>query len=580
MQRSGGSRGFALLLAAVLLACGGEAGPGVDGGAPRSGGAAVVGVSTGVNTLLPPLARTSLDAALSGLLFPGLNRARWNDGRLEFRSDHPLALAQDWSFGADSTELTYRLARGLRWSDGRALTAGDVTFTFGLLADPDAGLPLAYVTERTDSVTARGDTAVTFHFSRRYPGMLFDSGVGVLPEHRYGDVPPAEFMELAGQAGRGGNGGRGPRNGGDGGESHAGASEGAGSGPLAVSGPFRLAEWSRGERVVLVRNPSGPVAPRLDTLVIRVLPEEATRLAELRSGGVDLARVVSFRQADRLAGRRGFRIHRIPRRAYDYIAWNPRGHPAFSDPRVREALSLALDRRAMLEALEMERYAEPAAGPYGPLFPQLRVEPGGLLHDAGRARRLLEQAGWTLPGGAREAGVRTRDGQELAFELATQAGSDRRTAAAELIRSQLAEVGVQAEVRTQEFNSLFGRMRSGKYEAALLGWQIGLSPDISQFWYDPGSPLNVVAYDDRRVRALMDSARAAPTAEGAEPYWRRAARRISSDHPYAFLWYFDVLYASGPRLRGVRVDVLGFARNAHEWWVRSGGGRASGDTSP
>lgn len=568
---------LAALTCAAVVAC---EGPGADGdGAADAerGGAAVVGVSTGVGTVLPPLARTSLDGEVSGLLFPGLNRVRWSEGRPAFRADHPLALAESWSFGPDSTSLTYRLAADARWSDGTPLTAGDVAFTFSLLSNPRAGLPLSYVTRWLDSTTTRGDTAVTLHFARRYPDMLYDTGVGVLPEHVYGEVAPGDFAELAGRAARSTDDGGGE--GADTPEGGAGGSD-AGAGGMVSSGPFRLAEWSRGERLVLVRNPEGTAEPRLDTLVFRILPEEATRLAELRSGGADLVRVESFRDARRLEERDGYRVHSIPRRAYDYIAWNPSAHPAFSDPRVREALSLAIDRQRVVEALEMGRWAEPAAGPYGPLFPQLRVDPEGELHDVGRARRLLEEAGWTLPAGADEDGVRSKDGRELSFELATQAGSDRRTAAAELVRGQLADVGVRAEIRTQEFNSLFGRMRAGNYEAALLGWQIGLSPDISQFWYDPESPLNVVSYDDGRVRALMDSARAAATSKEAEPFWRRAAREITSDHPYAFLWYFDVLYVSGPRLRGVEVGVPGFARNAHEWWVRAGDRSPPADTSP
>lgn len=556
---------------AVLAACGGE-GSGSDGaGPPTRGGTAVVGVPSGANSLLPPLARTSLDGELSRLLFLGLNRARWQPGGLVFPEDHPLDLARGWSFGPDSTTLTYRLEDGIEWSDGHPVTAGDVVFTYRLLANPDAGLPLSYVTRRMDSVSARGDTAVTFHFSRRYPGMLFDSGVGVLPEHVYGDVPPDEFMTMGGRAGRDGAGDTGGRE--PGGGSGSRPSAGDDGSLLVVTGPFRLAGWSRGERVVLVRNPPAPVSPRLDTLVFRVFPEEATRLTELRSGTVDLARVESFRQAGRLAEREGFEIHRMRRRAYDYIAWNPEGHPAFAQRRVREALSLAVDRRTILAALQMEPFAEPATGPYGPLFPELRVEPEGPLHDPDRARRLLDAAGWTLSG---DGGVRRRDGTDLSFELATPAGSQRRTSAVELIRSQLAEVGVRAQVRTQEFNSLFGRMRAGEYEAALMGWQVGLNPDISQFWYDPDAPLNVVAYDDARVRALMDSALAAATERQARPYWHRAAEAVVADHPYAFLWYFDILYASTPRLRGVETSVVGFTTNAHEWWVRPESGGEAG----
>ena len=412
-----------------------------------------------------------------------------------------------------------------------------------------------------DSVTARGDSAVAFHFARRYPGMLFDTGVGILPEHVYGGIPPADFGRVAGSAA-----GRAGRD-----------SAAAGRGAPVVSGPFRLAEWRRGDRLVLVRNTRAPAPARLDTLVLRVLPEEATRLAELRTGGLDMARVESFGEAAGLREASGFSVEAVPDRAYDYVAWNPEGHRAFGDVRVRRALSLALDRRQMLAALDMTPFAEPAAGPYGPLFPELARDLPETDRDLDRARRLLDEAGWVR---APEDGLRRKGGRRLAFDLLVPAGSDRRTTAAVMLQEQLSRVGVELRVRTREFNALFERVRAGEYEAALLGWQVGLDPDISPFWYEPSSPLNVVGFDSPRVRALMDSALAAPTAQTAAPYWRRAGREIAEAHPYAFLWYFDLLWAVGPRLEGVDVGVSGFAANAGRWWiVGEGSGERAADGS-
>lgn len=541
--------------ALLLAACGGLGdAPGPD--EPVRGGTVAVGVTADASTVLPPLARTSLDQELGGLLFPGLNRVTWSDGAPSYVGGDSVALAEAWRFGPDSTSLVYRLVDDRRWSDGEAVTADDVVFTYRLLADEAAALPLSYVTAELDSVVARGDTAVAFHFARRYPRMLFDTGVGILPEHVYGDLPPEEFSRVAGAA--------------------AGAAEAdtedadRARRASVVSGPFRLAEWRRTDRIVLVRNPEAPAPARLDTLVFRVLPEEGTRLAELRTGGLDMARVEAFDAAAELRERPDVEIQAMPDRAYDYIAWNPTGHPAFGDVRVRRALSLALDREEMLAALEMTPFAEPARGPYGPLFPELAAALPDGAPDRERARRLLDEAGWRVPS---SGSVRELEGERLAFELLVPAGSDRRTTAAVMIQDRLADVGVEARIRTREFNALFEDVRGGDYEAALLGWQVGLDPDISPFWYDPASPLNVVGFDSPRVRALMDSALAAPTAEAAAPHWRRAGREVASAHPYAFLWYFDLLWAVSSRVRGVDVGVTGFADDAAGWWVaeRPGG---------
>ena len=108
---------------------------------------------------------------------------------------------------------------------------------------------------------------------------------------------------------------------------------------------------------------------------------------------------------------------------------------------------------------------------------------------------------------------------------------------------------------------------------ALVGWAVGLDPDISMFWYDPDGPLNVVGYDNPSARAFMDSARAQPTARGAAPYWRRAGSQIAADYPYAFLWFFDQLVAVGPEIEGVEIGVTGLATSAHRWSIsRDSGG--------
>jgi len=123
-------------------------------------------------------------------------------------------------------------------------------------------------------------------------------------------------------------------------------------------------------------------------------------------------------------------------------------------------------------------------------------------------------------------------------------------------------IGVAVEIGQQEFGSLFARARSHDYEAVLLGWQVGLDPDISFFWADPESPVNLVSYDVPRVTTLMDSALAAPSPAVARTYWKESAQIIAADHPYAFLWFFDQLLAVSPRMK--RPDPRHADQGAHK----------------
>ncbi len=495
---------------------------------PETGGTAVVGVPAAATTVLPPLAAAALDFEIGALLYPGLNFGEWEDGALTYLPGHPSGLARSWEI--DGATLTYHLDPGRRWSDGRPVRSADVTFTFALLADTALALPLSSVTARVDSIGTPDDTTVVFHFDAAYPGMLFDTGVGILPEHVFADVPRDRLsggLPLP---------------------------DGMDYADLPVSGPFRLGEWTPDARVVFLRNDGAADPARLDRLVVRVVPDEGTRAAELRAGEIHGAQFNSFRVTRELS-EGGFAVAPIPQRGYDYIAWNPAAHEAFGDPRVREALSLAIDRDALIPALDLDGFAEPAWGPYGSLFASLRGSPPHEpLHDVDRARALLAEAGFA------EAGA-------LSFEMLVPAGNDRREDAAEIIQSQLDEIGVVVEVRSQEFNSLFGRMLGGDYQSALMGWQVALDPDVATFWADPASPLNVVGFDDPGVAGAIQSALAQTDASAAAPFWREAAEGIAAAYPYAFLWHFDLPFLVHPSLGDVSVDVSGWAAGAWRWTI-------------
>lgn len=524
-----------LAAAASGLACGEDSNTATE--SPAIGGTAAVGVGSRPTTVLPPLATSSLDGELGVLLYLGLNYAEWGEGSLRYPMGHPLALARDWAIAG--SKLTYRLDASRRWSDGAPIVSRDVVFTYGLLEQMDH-LPMSMAAARLDSVVAQDDSTVVFHFDGEYPGMLYDSGVGILPAHVFGGLSEEELAAA-------------PR------------SRTDGEGSLVVSGPFTVAAWGPGDQIELVRNPESSVRPYLDRLVFRIVPDATTRLTALQAGELDLVQAESYREATRLAEATDARVLRVPQRGYDYISWNPDSHPALADRNVRKALSLAIDRDVILAALDMTDFAEKAYGPYGSIFGDLApLPPPGGDYDQTAARSLISEAGWVDVDGD---GVRERNGVPLVFELRVPAENERRMDAVQLIQAQLADVGVRIEIEPQEFNSLFARARARDYEAVFLGWQVGLDPDISFFWADPEGPVNVASYDGAEARGHFDIALAATTASEAAAHWREAARLISADYPYAFLWYFDFVWLASGRLAGVRMDPVGFLRNPHEWTV-------------
>ncbi len=524
----------ALTLAAGLtLAC----------GEPGAGDRLVIGEARDVGVLLPAIEGSALDGEINSMLYLRLNSAWWEDGAIAYGLDE-LSLAQGYEFGGDSTTLTYELRPDATWSDGEPITADDVVFTYELIRLPEIASPYVDTWEHLDSVTAVGPGTVTFHFQRRYPGMLFDTGVGIMPRHVYAEAA-SDAATLA---------------------AHPALVEPGGN--LVVSGPYRVAEWQQGDRLMLTANPRAfTVQPQTDTVIFRVIPDETTRLVELENGDLDVAGPLPLARAEELAAGPEYRAETVDDRFYDYIAWNPSGFGAFAAQEVRAALSLAIDREAILAGLGIADYARPAAGPYPPIFHrladlELRPDP----HAPDSARALLATRGWRDHDGD---GVLDRDGTPFRFDLLTQAGNRRRLEAAEIIQAQYAEIGIEMRVEPMEFNALLDRVfGAGDFQAVLLGWQVALEPDylVGPFW-PADHPYNFVGYTSAALDSLIPLAQAAPSAELAAPFWRRAARVVARERPYAFLWFYDDVVLVSERVRNTRIDTYGLYQNLHEWTV-------------
>ena len=548
---AGGTR-TALLLALALAAgaCGGgrdrEGGEGKEAkdapadGRPERGGVAILAELSDMERPHPLVYESSSDSELVDVLYMGLSRGAWRDGRLVYLAsrESPMALAWHWELtGPDSTALRYRMRSGLVWSDGRPITAADVVWTYRMLANEELASPRHDDVGEIDSVVAENDSTVVFHFARRYPGMLYASSIPIAPRHAY---------EAVGVAGL---------------RTHPAFSDPT---KLVVSGPFRVGDRRPGERFTLVPNERFPVRPYLDQVVVRVIPEATTRIVELRNGTVDMVRPIAFDQVPALRQVRGLRFEREEKRFVEFIAYNPAAHPAFADSGVRRALGMALDVAGMVQALQMGEFAVPAGGPYPPIFRGLydprRMAP--LAYDTAGARRILEARGWRDADGD---GIREKDGRRLTFTLTTNSGNQRRADVSQIAQQQWRAVGVDVQLRQLEFNTFMDRMVGEEYEAILGSWGVPLEPDLTAMW-SPEAPFNIVSYRNPEVLGLFEQARAQPTDERALPFWRAAAERIVQDHPYTWLYYYDNVVGVSDRLRGTRIDTFGAYQNMWEWW--------------
>ena len=533
---------LAVVLAAALAACGGEGAPGGSAGSvpdsARRGGTVVIAGQTeipGVDPLVPPPDYMASQVERYVLFMPLVQLG----SDLGFRP----WLARSWDVSEDSTAVVFHLRDDVAWSDGEPVTARDVAFTFRKAKDPDIPFPNRAYFDRWDSVSVVDAHTVRFRI-RPYSQFLFGwSQVPVLPRHVLGDVPDSAL-----------------------------AGDPFGTSAPVGDGPFRFVRHDQGDRWVFEANPDFPEElggrPWLDRLVYRVIPDEATAVAELARGEADLFMNVPPGALDRVRSDSSLKVVTFPTSTYAFVAWNTR-RPLFSDARVRRALTMATDREAMLQAVR-GGLGRVSAGPLGPWHWAYDTAWKPLPYDPDSAGALLDAAGWRDTDGD---GIRDRHGRPFRFTLLVPDVRIRQDIAV-MMQADLRKVGVYLEPRTRDFASLAGAIQdpSRPYDAFLLSWSEDLVIDDRDYWACDRreNPLQFSGWCEETLDAVMDSIPRATDRAEKRRLLREYAETVQRAQPYTFLFDEDRAVGLRAGLEGVEMDVRGELRTVRSWWLRPG----------
>ena len=541
MQKTGTGRTLLpILLLATTLGCSEPASEtDREGGTARSDILVVVVPSdfSGVNELI---SSSQQDHEIRSQLFLHLVRER-----PDYREHPPTfapELAASWEFSEDRRSLTFQLREDVLWSDGEPVTADDVRFSWRAQTSPEVGWPYAYVKERISDVEVLGPHRVRFHFTESYPTQLLDANEGfVLPQHVWGELPFSDWPES-----------------GDWFREH-----------LVVSGPFTLGSWEPQQQLTLLPNPlyHEEELPRLDMVVFRVVPEESSRLGQLLSGEAHvMVGIPPSRGAD-VEAAENTRLAVVDSRQYTYVVWNTRD-PLFEAPEIRQALTMSIDREALVESL-WHGYAEIGVGPFTNAVwahdPGLEPWP----YDPDRAREIFAAHGWTDSDGD---GILDRDGTPFSFELSTNTGNQLRRDTLVLVQSHLERVGVDAEPVFLEPQTLFARNEAHDFDATLGAWGIDTSLDVRYAFHSDeiDGGYNYGSFSDPEADRLMDAIAATVPPEAALESFHRLERILHEKQPYTFLWEPDRLLGLDDRIENADPNALLTFYDLEEWSFRAG----------
>ena len=537
-----------ILVAALLAACGNNkeetgrpagGGPSQSAETPRRGGTVVTGWTTeplGLNDLI--FATTSVGSEVLFRVFQHLV-----EEQPDF-TEHPATfapqLAESWEFSDDHKTLTFHLRKNLVWSDGAPLTAEDVRFTWQAQINPAVTWDSAYMKEHIRDVEVVDPVTVRFHFSHAYAKQMLDANEGlILPKHLWSQLPFEKWRESP-----------------DWFRQHH-----------VASGPFKVESWTPQQEMVLVRNERywEKDRPYLDRAILRFVPDAGNLLSQFLNGELDFIPQVSPSDASRIQARPDLTLVPFWSNLYVLVAWNGARQP-FSDPEVRRALTLAIDRQAIVDTL-----LPGGTGRVGisPILQAIWAHDKTLKpwpYDPDEARRILAAKGWKDTDGD---GILDRGGKKFSFELTSNAGNQSRNDAAVMIQQQLRRVGIEAMPRILEFNALVTDTRSGHYDGSVTGLSIDTSLDLSGSFHSRAIPSgeNFFRYSNPEVDRLIDRAAQEVELQNALPYLHQVEQLIHRDQPATFLWESQRLAAVNKRVHDARPNLQAGLFNLKDWWI-------------
>lgn len=416
----------------------------------QPGGQLIYGSLMEPNTLNPLLSDLLATAEVGSLIFSGLvqvnEKGEWV---ADLASEVPTV--QNGGVSRDGLTVTYRLRPGVTWHDGTPFTSADVKFTWEFIMNRRANVVSRDGYDKISAVDTPDANTVVVRFRQYYPPFmtLFTT---ILPKHALSgaeDVNKAAFNRA----------------------------------PVGT-GPFKLKEWRIAEAVVLEANQSYfKGRPNLDSIVYRVIPDSNIMLTQLKAGEVDIVSNVGLAQLEQVKAVSGVRAVVTANMIWEHLDFNL-DNALFQDARVRRAITLALDRQAIITA-NLKGVASPAVGDQSPLSWAYNPVLKAPARDLAAARDLLAQAGFA-PG---PDGVFAKGGRRLAFTLETTAGNKTREAVAQAIAQQLKEAGIEMTVRLVDAPVFFGDvLKARRFEAAMFAWVAGLDPDNISLWHSRNIP--------------------------------------------------------------------------------------------
>lgn len=449
---------------------------------------------------------------------------------------------ESWETSSDRLYDKVVLRDDLVWSDGKPITAHDIEFTFQAIMNPR--VPAVAVRSGTDElkwVKAYDDRTVVFFHKEALATNMWNVLFPIIPKHVYaesikedptlGNSPYHTKLENE---------------------------------PIS-GGPYKVVKRVRNQEIVLERREDWYMhdgeqvrrKPYAKTVRFRIIEDPNTALLALKTGDID---ELELRAEQWVTQTDDDEFYRRNTKAtgvewsHAYIGWNI-GVPFFSDAQVRQAMSYALDHEEMIKSICFGLY-EPGQGIFHPTaWMAAKPAPEPYAQSLDKAEDLLDAAGWDDSDGDgirdKEIGGRKVDFQ---FTLIVASGSETGIKIAELLKSNLDQIGVICDIKPTEFTVMQELARTHKFQAMMAGWGTGTDPaTLENLWTTKAleqNGRNYTQYTNPEVDALFEKGKRVFDRDERAKIYGEIHRKLWEDQPYTWLYYRSSFYGFSKDLRG------------------------------
>jgi peptide/nickel transport system substrate-binding protein len=501
---------------------------------PAGGNKLIYGYTTDIKIMNPFLSTDTYSALIDSFIFEGLVKADPDTGA-------PLpSLAEKWDISPDGLTYTFHIRPGVKWSDGQPFTADDAKFTFDTILDPKTQTVRKSLYSNVKSFTVVDPMTLQVTLKQVYcPFLIGSMTMRLVPKHILGTSPDINKDDFNTKR------------------------------PVGT-GPYTFVEWLNGDHVTLQANPNyWNGAPKIGQFIYKVVPSGTVLAEQLKTGEVDLG-IIDPSDLAGMQKQANVTVLSNDALGYEYIGYN-QARPLFQDKLVRQALTYAINRQAIVDKIlfgqgSVLNAPVPAkAWAYNPAVANLYP------YDPNKAKALLKQAGWSVG----TDGILAKGGQKLAFTSIFSSNSTPVTQLMTIAQQEWKAIGVDCTLKAMDFDALLNVVNKTRaYDTVTLGWSLGLDPDQTSIWSSDQikSGFNFISYNNPQIDALLKQGISIPgcSQDARKAIYAKFQQIIADDEPYTFAYSGKTLTAVSKRIQGAHItsfNTYTLGDNIKDWSI-------------